>query len=713
MVRKRKQNVPPADDMPEKERRNFRTRLLADFWTERIRAAREVKETYTNNAAEVLDYFKSKHDRLYEEAGENFHDFTAGFAVSVPKLAQMKNSLGPRLYVAEPRRTVIPRSQDGVMIGLAKTLGAYLTYTASEVDFGKAVRNGVDDGLMAGRMILRQTWDDVRKIVIPAFLDSMDLLFDPDFHRIEDASWIAIRHREPLWALKRRFPAKQRWRLKNLEDSTHAGVIGNDTDADQDEGNEELNTEKKRYSQTVVEWWEVLSRMGCGFRGSSLEDQARHYDDEKDYVRLEVVLGHDCVLKEGEWDVPLYLDRMFPISYEDFVETPRSHWPESPGGQVLSLQKGIDLLTSLRMTSCKNRDRVVVFLHKAVAGQVQTTLQKGSSADCIPVDVPQGMSLDMVMKVADFGAGSVESAAEREFLLKEMEVTLGTTSMITGGQDPQAQDRSATATQLRNAAAEIRTADLETKVANLMKQSARNEALMVRLFLKEDEVAPFVKPWDLNLFYVKVELPGSAVVAVRPPHFGEGEEPDDAALTLADVSPSAATYFSTPEGAAQAALDLWNDLLQAIDPRLVELRDAIIAMNNGVVPPPESGQLPMGISIDLVTAERVWRDTAGLKPEELMRELSYKIEAGKGVKFDKQAERDYAANAVQTVLPIMLQLGDYQGANAILAMRDDAFEVPPDKRTRLTPPPMPAPGEGEAPEKKGKSKSSKKPKKGE
>lgn len=703
----RPKNKPTTTAAEPSGRSRARSQLLATGWTRALRAGKEVKKDYDRAASEVRSYLKSDHSKLYKQASENFHDFTSGALMSVPKLAQMRGALGPRLAVAEPRRTVIPRSKDPVMIGMSRLIGAYLTYTASEVDFAKTMRRAIGDGLEAGRMVLRQTWDEVKGIVTPVFLRSEDLLFDPDFTSIEDGSWIAIRHREPLWQLKRRIPEKQKWRLKNLDNDGYEGGQTIGQDRDMDGVDSDRTDEPQQGTTTIVEWWEILSRMGAGFRLAGVD--GKNYDDKKDFVRLGVVLGHDCLIEEGEWDVPLYLDRMYPIAFEDFVEDTIDHWPQSPGGQVLSLQRGVDLLTSLRMTSCKNRDRTLILIDSELQGAAQQELQKGSSAGFIPIKLPSGKTLDTVTKVIDFGQGSVESALERDFLLKEMEVTLGTTSMVTGAQDTQAADRSATATQVRNAAAEVRTADLETRVQSLMKTSARNEALMIRLFLKEDQVTPFVKAWDINMFWVKLELPGQAALAVRPLKVAEeDEEPDEnAPLTLLDVNPGAATYFDTPEGAAAAALQTWEVLQGTTDPRLVQIRDDLFALSGPMGIPP--GQLPQGLSIALVDAARVWRDTAGLKPEELMREMAYKVEAGKGVKFDKQAERDYAANLMQTVLPVMLQLGDYEGANAIMAMKDDAFEVPVDKRVKLSPPPMPpegsAPGgeEGKKPD-KGESK---------
>lgn len=672
-----------------------KNRLLADGWHSRIVAAKKVKKDYDTKGMEVLSYFKADHTHLYTSpAGANFMSFDGSAMVSVPKIAQMVGSIGPRLQVTNPSRNVLARGSDGVTKGFAKLMSAMLTYTAKEGNFARHLRRTTDDGLIFGRKFLRQTWDDVRRIICSVHLPSRDVLFDPDFTTIEDARWIAIRHREPLWELKKRLP---KWRTKGLERQEHCGgVVGTDPEVndenDPEEETDDPESGSARHSVTTVEWWEILSKMGNGARLSSIAPEAKSLGikDEEDFVRVAVVLDHDLLLEEGDWDVPLYLDREWPISYNDFVETPHSSWPESPGGQVLPLQKSIDLLTSLRFSSCKNRDRVVVFADKKIANECQETLRRGSAADFIPVNLPNGYTLDMVMKVADFGQGAQESLLERDFLEKQMEVTMGTTSMITGGQDAKAQDRSATATQARNSAAEVRVASMEARVNELMTNAARKEAIMIRLFVAEEDITPIVKADEIGMFYVSIMLPGQAEIPVRPLKVGEEadeETEEPSVLTLMDLDPVASNYFETPAASADAAWKLWQTMQTHPDPRVRELKDILLMDLD-----PQT-MFPTAINpAALVTPERVWRDTAGLTAEELMRELSFDIEAGRGVKFDKMAERSNIDMLLQTLLPPVLQLGDFAAANKLLALRDDAYQVPKEKRVQIS---MPPPGQGQ------------------
>lgn len=674
-----------------------REELLSNYWGDGVTAGKKQKTHYDRTREEVMSYFKADHSHLYEST-TNFMDFDGAATVSVPKVAQMMGSLGPRLHVTAPTRTVTPRVTDGVSVGLCRVLGAFLTYTAKEARFAKTIRNTVDDGLTGGRCIMRQVWDSIRRIITSRHVASKDFVFDPDFTNIEDASWIAIRHREPFWQLQRRLP---KWRTKGLEKhALSGGVIG--AQSEEDGTSEHADDEGPRSTATVIEWWEILSKMGCGLRGSGFDRrEVKQWSDEKDFVRLAIVLGHDCLLEEGPWDVPFNLDRTWPVSYADFVETADESWPQSPMGQVLSLQKAADLLTSLKLASCKNRERVLMFIDKKFAVEAQEAVRYGTSADLIPVDLPNGYSLDMVLKIAELGQGNPETAAERSFLLSEMEQTLGTTSIMTGGQDEGAKDRSATETQIRQSASEIRSSALENRVQELLTDAACKEALAIRLFMDEEDVAAIVRPEQINLFYVSIMLPGQTEIPVRPLKIADPDEEADeeAPITLVDLYPGAATYFNTAEEAIVAAQKLWMGLMDpesTTDARLVEIRDAILA--TGV----DEFGMPMGIRADVVTAERVWQDTAGMTAEELMRELSYDIEAGKGVKFDKAAERANVDNLLQTALPMALQIGDMEAVNKLMTLRYEAYQTPIEKRVFFAIAPVAEEGaEGEEGEEEG------------
>lgn len=233
----------------------IRDNMVADFWTTLINRALDAKKNYVSTAKQVERYLGPDHSELFETIAP-FVDLKGASSVTVPKIAQMRNTLGPRLYQTRPVRTVTPTTDDGVMLALAKVLSEYLNYTVRETNFKRQLRKAIDDSMIRGRGVLAQEIDPVRGVVTSRYVSSMDFVFDPDFDDVEDAKWVAFRVTEPLWETKRRVTEK--WRLKGL---------GRDVDAGTHKQVEDKRQPKPSVSAEQLAYWVVLSKMGAGFRG--------------------------------------------------------------------------------------------------------------------------------------------------------------------------------------------------------------------------------------------------------------------------------------------------------------------------------------------------------------------------------------------------------------------------------------------------------------
>lgn len=659
-----------------------RSRKISEFWSQLIKKAEKVKEDYLHKADQAEDYLRSNHEGLFTDpaTAKHFMDFKGACAISIPKVAQMRGSLGPRLYPAEPKRKVTSNTSDGVMVAYATVQEEYLNYTAREANSAKQYRKAYDDGFVRGRCFLLQEIDPVRNIVTSRYASSRDVLFDPDYFDIEEAKWVAVRRREPLWETERRVTEK--WRIKNLgtpsKDSNHA------TAEHTGDGNDDPRTEEIPITSHMVEYWTILSKMGVGWRGAGMEKGKR--DDSEDFVRLEIVVDHDAPLAEGKWEVPFFLDADWPMSYKDFIEPLDHPWPESIVSQVLPCQRGVDLLSSLKLTSCKNRERLIVFADSELEDFNQHQLRRGTAADMISVKTPPGKRLSDMVFVPNFGEGSRDVLIERQFLLDQMDQTTGVTPAVSG-MEAGPKDRSATATISKNEGAMTRVNDLEQRGKELAQDAARKEAIITRLVMSAEDIAPYVPAERIGMYYVKVTVPGQGVLPVRDLRSAEEIEanPNEGPLSLQAICPSCSDYFIRPEEAFQQIMYLLQAFQESEDPRILELAYQI--SSQGV---DESG-IPLAIDVDVVTVERVWEDTAGLTPEEIMREFSYSIGAGSGIPMDKDTARASADQQMQTVLPIAQALGDVEAMNQVVRQRDEAYDIPEEERVEFMPPPPPMP----------------------
>ena len=699
------------------------------WWKDRLLASMEAKADFSTSAKEVDNYFRSAHDSLFNSptTRSNFLDFRGAVAVSVPKSAQIRAAMAPQIYVSNPQRQVVPRGHDTVMLGLAKVLETYINRTPIESKLERQGRKQVDDGLLRGRGFMFTGWDDVLEIITSWAISSRDVLIDGSSYSLAEAEWIAIRRKVPLFRLKREI--EDGWRKKNLK-GTH--TMGSSTETPEEYGDlDDREKEGVDHGPTndMVEVWDIYSKMGSGVMGADFPGSEKRKDPgaDQDFVKLSCVLSHDVLIFEGDWEVPLYLDREWPIEALDFVETLDQLWPESIMSQVMPLQKAMDLLTSLALISCRNRGRTILYGDKSEEKRVQE-LVKGGEA-CVYVGFePDTKRTPMSHRfgVLDLGRQTPEISIERDFIASEFERTTGLTAAVTGGEDQGAKDRSATASRIRAQGSNTRIADMGRRVKESDTNVARHEAIMVRSWFEgpdeaKEFVAPFVAPEDIGLWLVGIRFPddwisiyGIEEMPIRDRRTKEERKRGREEISMELLGAVHSAYYTTVEEAAQATMAA----LQAIEQLAMSHREEFVLLSmfwdntggNGfsaeaMFPQQDPNDpnrqeppgFPEGVGPRQVTVEDVWRDTSGITAKELVRELGYEIHSTSGTEYTKEAEAEMANTMIgQGMGPAMnaLQQGNPEPINALFRRYDDANNVPDDKRMPefTAPPPPPGPG---------------------
>ena len=667
-------------------RSNVRHQIVANYWDTRIRAGKEARKAYLDQARATLDSLRSRHKLTFSgELKEQFINFSnGGSEISVPKPAQVLQSLSPHLNITDPHRRVVARSPDGVMIGLARVLEAYLNYTPSEADLPQETRRAVSDAIVRGRGFVLTQWDDILEVVTSRYVSSRNVLIDPDVEHIDDAQWVAYRRVEPLWAVKRRVEERNRkdkWRVKDLKANMAP-------DGDGDKDSRDTDVQGVAFSNDLVESWVIYSRMGSGFRGRDFnegQEDSRRYDDGDDFVQLEVAPEHDIPLFEGDWDIPLYLDRGWPLEGLDLVDSVDQLWPESIEGLAAPLGVAIDQCASILMTSVKNRGRTVILGDAGLEVEKQRRIKQGGMAEYIPVKLAgakAARSLKDHFHVVEFGSISPEVPNFLMWLTQEYETTTGVTAVLSGAPTSGAEDRSATKTQQRAQASGARVDDWRNKVRKWSSRVARNEAIYVRLELDDDEVADFVTPDQIGLFFPRVETPDGSVLPLRD--FGGG-------MSVMSLLPDAAQFFEDPQQTAVALVQLWEAMQQSADAEVLML---VSQMGRGQEVAPGQFMPPEDLQVAPVTVEDVWRETSGITANEVMREFGYEIASGSMANMNKEKEMDLIQEQMQTVMPIALQTGSFDMANHLMRRYEDIHEVPQEDRLPPLQPPQPPPGAG-------------------
>ena len=661
----------------------------AETWMRYVKAGIKAKRDYTKTAKETLGYFKASHDDLFRQVASRFMDFSRrGVCVSVNKPAQIRSVLGAHLYQKNPTRTVNSKTQDTVAGAMAGITEEYLNWAVKESNFEEHARKAIDDALLRGRGFLRTGYDDERRCITSWSVSSSRVVIDPSADSMEDAHWIAVKTVAPLWVVKRRFGKPDKWRVRDLKGNM--APLAEADDEEEDHRAREDDDDNSYYSD-LVEYWEVWSKMGNGLvRGPEAPEDYKGEDDSRDFVKLVIARDHDVPLYEGEWEVPLYLDKEWPLVKLDLIDCVDELWPQSIFGQALPYAKVIDLTSSLRLEACKNDSRRVVLIHpEAFEGNEEKRLVGGGPTEVIRVkSLPNGMTMEGVYHVMQLGQMSPEVAEERAWAEAEFEKQTGVVAILHGGAEVGAQERSATASNLKSQGANARLNDMLSKVEQFCTRAARNEGILLQLgdYTSPEDVAKAVGGvelgWLVSVMGDGVEMPLRLRLTQEDMNvLAQKGEPHP--LSLEEVARPAAEYFSSEEEAMQAA-----ELAVAGLTQMARAGDLRVAQYSRIG---AMGGSEFQVSVREAKVEDVFRDTVGTTPKDVAGEFSFSIEAGTTQRVDPMAKREMAETLMSQVMPKALELGDYNWANAVMESAYEAWGLPRAERPPPLSPPMPMP----------------------
>ena len=680
----------------------------AQVWLRYLRAGKAKRKQYDDHARETLAFFHPTHREFWDDAAisgaYDRGDARSGFRTSVNKAAQLVSVMTPRLQHKSPTRTLISRTQDGVMLALAKVLEKCLSYTPDEAALSRENKRAVIDALLRGRGFLRVGWDNQYGVITSWWVPSNRVILDPDAETVEDAKWVAIEGYEPVWEIKRRLKESgvERWRWKDLKGNCTSDVEKDNVALrDEDDwGIENQQEVEDSFSNNgtnhMVRFFEIYSKQGHGLvRGKNAPDQYKHYDDSKDYVRIVVAPGHDFPLEEGPWDMPFYLDACCgPLVPLDLVETIDQLWPDSVFAQALPHAKAIDLLTTDALEAAWVHTRDIFF---TTAGSLDERAREqvgsGGLAEVVEVkpQTPGEADIRRIMHRFDTGVLTPEVREERQFHIQQFEQITGMTAPVHGGGSSGGIERSATASQLQFDSSMTRLDGMKADVEDWATKSARMEALAWRTseVVDVDTVQKIVGDEFLG-FRVALNV-GGVSLPLR------GEPLSDGSVgSLEQIAPQAATVFWDEAQAQQAHQVVVQALAQPADEsvselvRQIMLDPAFLALGGGLQ------GLMQYVRLQPVTVEDVWDATAGIAPEDLFREFSWKIASTSGERWNKQRAQKFAETAVGQVMPMAMQIGDYATVNKIWEVFFRAFEVPDEDQFQIQPP-APPPQEGQPP----------------
>jgi len=672
-----------------KDRKADRDEQIVRMWTRWIKRGWKKKARYTKTAREVDGYFRGSHDGFYDsEALRDWCDLTHAPKLSINLAFQVRGWLAPNLYQRNPTRKVTSRTSDSVLTAFARVADAYLNYTPNETRLANESRAAIDEALLSGRGAFYTGVDEETGLLTSWRVSVDDVVIDPDARRPEDALWIAMRRRMPIWEVESEYGTDEARRVSNDEGVRQvlcATVTSSPDDGDEVDdaptNAEEADEDDEDGTNEIVNVYEVYSRMGYGWRGADVPEEFSGYDDSVRFRKIVLVEGHDRPVFTGRWETDLYVDKTWPFTFVDLTPCKDSLWPVSLMAAAMPNQRAVNLFATIALDKAKTHARELIAVAAGLSQEVKDQIVSGGLTEVIEVkgNDPGQRIGDLVQKW-EAPAISPEIREQLGFHMDMFGQITGLLPILKGSSGNEAQIRSATEADIKDKNARSRLTDLSELVEDWASEVARKEGLLLRLELDADEVSRLVGGalrgklgYRLVLRTLGVELP-LRTGAPDPDTDGQAPLPEGKEVSLQRIAPEFAVYYETVEDAFMAG--------QALAMKLPDL-----ALRFGLIfdGPPQVYE---------VSVDDVWAATSYLSARDLAREVSFRVESGSTKRPDANKAIDHANTLMAAVAQPSLQAGDLATYNACLGAVYEAQAFSPDMRIFLAAAPPPTPSKG-------------------
>jgi hypothetical protein len=544
---------------------------LSKCWLEKLSQALEFKKKeFQDDADECYRFFDGTYEFMYQLRAQrsgfqwtgNATDFPKpSFCMTLNKVAEAVQIFGPVLYHRNPVRTVTPQvvpdlppefyqmmaggpSADPMMMQQAQMqmqmagmavqqsntvaqarsslLSHYLNFTPEALDLKREYRWAVDECIIKGMGCM---WPEVYRSpgqtvkMFGSFFDSVDnLLIDPDVRQLKDAKWIARKRVRPVWEVEQTFgyaPGTLK-RKGTFESGWNQAAVEADTNG--------LNKRQEGYTNDLMVYWEIWSKMGLGGRLQGADPDYRQYlDPVGNFCYLAVCSscayplnlreewvqtgGQEMVAQAVQWGTPFWFDGGWPFSPTIFHERPNKLWPMSHMKPALGELKFLNWAYSFVASKIRITSRDFIAMKKSVGEELKTAILHGGDLELLEIEADHGTISEAVqfLQHPTFNADiwQVLDRIEQNF-----EKRVGLSELMYG--ESSRQMRSAQEANVKAGQLQIRPDDMAMRVEEAATQMARMEAFGARWHLTGRDVATVMGPvgeqaWDQLITSSKVE----------------------------------------------------------------------------------------------------------------------------------------------------------------------------------------------------------------
>jgi hypothetical protein len=502
---------------------------ITDLWIKQVRVCERSKKRHFDDAADaVMQYVGKEYEpiRVERDGGDWGYDL-----VTIMNYTQsFVDILTPYCFASVPNRLVSPRSPqippelelylpDAVQWQEAAKkrdtlvcflLQWWLNFSPKIYNLTREGKMVVQEALGKGRGTIWLEMIDSAVGEIPSSnADTVDnLLIDADAKQLRDAGFI-IRRREQVNYRIAEIWGEDVEEIRGTDQSAMAEVV-----ASMDGGNTKEDKDKSVY-------YEVWSVIGLGHKLVGAADELNKDNPLMDaleqigpYVHFAVMPGLDHPLGMGpdvvtavgsseeflarmaamlDWPIKTYEnpDNPWPMKPLDFRPHLEDPWASPLLEQALPLQAFIDRIYHTLLNRCETAGRDIVLRSAALDDALKDALVSGADLEVVEVmgEVPESLEkLVGFMRFPELKRDILEilELADRAF----RELT-GLDPAMFGG-IPKSQDRSAEATQVREAGLARRPDDYADAVEAWMSDVSAGEAVASRMLVSPETIARLV-----------------------------------------------------------------------------------------------------------------------------------------------------------------------------------------------------------------------------
>lgn len=447
-----------------------------------IEAAEKDREPFIKQGKEVEEFSYGDHDKQYAEFGSELF-----FKAKVPKTSEFLEIMQPYLLPDRPTLDVTPRDHVDLWGRRRLDLEAkYADYSFVEGDLYSHLRSAVAQALTYGRGVLWTTFNKNKKIVQNVFGCVSELLLDPDARANEDIHWGGRKRRKPRWELRQLLPdaADIIDRLPPCDKTPRTGAA--------DKASE------------LVEYYIIYSRVGLHNYASSnsILGQAAMNDDPAmaemmagltDDSPRRYIVSDGKILAVEPWEIPLFLDDMWPWETLDLRDRPGHLWPVSPLEPGLGYLKAMDWAMTFAMSRMRITSRTPIVVANYNGQGIDDTelvkLLQGEVFDVLRIRI-NGNEYKIGDLVQQFklDSGVPELVNFFDLMNREFAKAVGLYEILYAG-DTSTQIRTATDAEMKDKRSRGRIDDMVGQTYRFLSRVSRKTLLAARFLHPPEDLA--------------------------------------------------------------------------------------------------------------------------------------------------------------------------------------------------------------------------------